>query len=118
MKLRILVISAISFASLITTQSVRSVTINIPEQLTAGMNKGKYIQESSGFDGSRRAAYMQADLTFSNVCRNTATIENLKHIANTPEFEELYSLLKSGRVVGMNESRNILVSNPKKFCRG
>lgn len=111
-------ISAFAITLVAASQQSYAVTINIPQQLTAGMNKGKFIQERSGFDGSRRAAYMQADMAFSNVCRSTATIENLKHIAATQEFEELYSRLKSGRVVGMNESRDILVTDQKKFCRG
>lgn len=111
-------VSALLLMVMAAIQPGYAVTINIPQQLTAGMEKGKFIQESSGFDGSRHAAYMQADMTFSNVCRATATIENLKRIASSPEFETLYSKLKSGRIVGMNESRNILVTDTKKFCRG
>ncbi|WP_394522068.1 MULTISPECIES: hypothetical protein [unclassified Pantoea] len=110
--------SALLLTVMAALQQSYAVTVNIPQQLTAGMDKGKFIQESSGFDGSRHAAYMQADMTFSNVCRSTATIENLKRIASTSEFETLYSKLKSGRIVGMNESRNILVTDKKTFCRG
>ena len=111
-------ISAFTLLVVAASQHSYAVTVNIPQQLTEGMNKGKFIQERSGFDGSRRAAYMQADMAFSNVCRCTATIDNLKNIAATSEFEELYSRLKAGRIVGMNESRNILVTDTKKFCRG
>ena len=93
-------------------------TINIPQQLTEGLNKGKYIEAQSGFDGSKKAAYMQADMTFVQVCSSRATIGDLQRISKTTSFNELYERLKSGRVVGLSESKQILVKDKKSYCKG
>lgn len=107
----------ISFAFITSNQSI-AVTINIPQQLTEGLNKGKYIEAQSNLDGSKKAAYMQADMTFSQVCGTGATIGDLKRISQTETFNELYGKLKSGRVIGLTESKKILIKDRKSYCKG
>lgn len=111
--------SAAALVTLLVSMSqVQAVTINIPQQLTEGMNKGKFIDAQSGFDGSRKAAFMQADMTFVQVCGGGATIGDLQRISQTSSFSELYEKLKSGRVVGLSEIKHILVKDKKSYCKG
>ncbi|MDM2765725.1 hypothetical protein [Citrobacter sp. Cpo150] len=92
-----------------------AITLTAADALAS--DKIKFMQQRSGTDNSRMAAYVQTDQTFSQWCGKTAAINDLKRISSQDNFNQLYTLLKSGKLLGMTQTKSLLLSNNPNFCK-
>lgn len=92
--------------------------ITLSNSDNAATEKIQYMQKVSGNDASMMGALIQADQSYTQWCGKSATREDLKKIVSSPEFQGLYQQLKSGKSLGMTQTKNMLIIDKKKFCRG
>ncbi|EBS1368550.1 hypothetical protein D7O06_21215 [Salmonella enterica subsp. enterica serovar Virchow] len=97
---------------------VAALSVQMTAADNAASNKIRFMQEQSGTNHSRMAAYIQADQVFSQWCGKTATITDLKRISKQDGFISLYVVLSEGKAQGMTQTKNLLMKNNPKFCKG
>ncbi|PXW50374.1 hypothetical protein DFO55_12445 [Grimontella sp. AG753] len=104
-------------AAALLLSSLASHAISMTAGDTQASEKIKYMQHISGTDSSRLAALIQTDQTFTQWCGRPASVPDLKRIASQQSFSELYDRLKSGQVLGMTQTKALLVNDNPKFCK-
>ncbi|MEL6008228.1 hypothetical protein J4Z08_21115 [Citrobacter portucalensis] len=92
-----------------------AITLTAADALAS--DKIKFMQQRSGTDNSRMAAYMQTDQAFTQWCGKIATIRDLKRISSQENFNQLYTLLKSGKLQGMTQTKSLLLTDNPNFCK-
>ncbi|CSX10155.1 hypothetical protein FP371_23280 [Citrobacter freundii] len=102
---------------LLSTLAFQAYSITLTATDVQASDKIKYMQQQSGTDNSRLAAYIQADQTFTQWCGKASTIKDIKRISRQENFKQLYSLLKSGKMQGMTQTKSILLNDNPNFCK-
>ena len=89
---------------------VAALSVQMTAADNAASNKIRFMQEQSGTNHSRMAAYQW--------CGKTATITDLKRISKQDGFISLNAVLSEGKAQGMTQTKNLLMKNNPKFCKG
>lgn len=107
----------LSVLAIVLTAPLLANAITIPHRDMEASEKIKFMQDTSRFDRSLLAAYVQADQTFTQWCGSSATVKDLRRIAAQDGFTKLYTRLSSGQSQGMTQTKALLINDNPKFCK-
>lgn len=95
--------------------TVQAISMTAADTTTS--EKIRYMQNVSGTDHSRMAAFVQADQAFTQWCGRAATVDDLKRIKGQEGFVSLYTQLKTGKSLGMTQTKSLLMKDNPQFCK-